>query len=96
MKRLIISALMAGGLMLGSAEPGSAATTHRTHRRYQTRRQSARHRRNVRTARRVGVGAAGGAAIGAIAGGGKGAAIGAIAGGGAGAIYDSHKRSQGR
>ncbi len=42
----------------------------------------------------VGGSAAGGAAIGALAGGGKGAAIGALAGGGAGLIYDrkTHKK----
>jgi hypothetical protein len=42
----------------------------------------------------VGGSAAGGAAIGALAGGGKGAAIGALAGGGAGFIYDrkTHKK----
>jgi uncharacterized protein YcfJ len=42
----------------------------------------------------VGGSAAGGAAIGALAGGGKGAGIGALAGGGAGFIYDrlTHKR----
>ena len=38
----------------------------------------------------VGGSAAAGAAIGALAGGGKGAAIGAIAGGGGGYIYDRH------
>jgi outer membrane lipoprotein SlyB len=55
------------------------------------------HRRHRvrRTIKRVGIGAAGGAAIGAIAGGGPGAAIGAIAGGGAGAVYDAHERHKG-
>jgi len=48
-----------------------------------------------RTIRRVGIGAAGGAAIGAIAGGGPGAAIGAIAGAGAGVVYDAHERHHG-
>jgi len=38
----------------------------------------------------VGGSAAAGAAIGALAGGGKGAAIGAIAGGGGGLVYDRH------
>ena len=49
----------------------------------------------MKTLKRVGVGAAGGAAIGAIAGGGKGGAIGAIAGAGAGALYDAHKKAHG-
>ena len=58
------------------------------------RRYHRRHRVR-RTIKRVGIGAAGGAAIGAVAGGGPGAAIGAIAGGGAGAIYDQHERNKG-
>jgi outer membrane lipoprotein SlyB len=48
-----------------------------------------------KTVKRVAVGAAGGAAIGAVAGGGPGAAIGAVAGGTAGAIYDHHEKKQG-
>jgi len=55
---------------------------------------SRRHRRH-QTIKRVGIGAAGGAAIGALAGGGTGAAIGAIAGGGAGALYDHHEKRKG-
>ena len=42
-------------------------------------------RNKASDAKKVGIGAAGGAAIGAIAGGGSGAAIGALVGGGAGA-----------
>lgn len=49
-----------------------------------------------RTIARIGVGAAGGAAVGAVVGGGPGAAIGAVAGAGAGAIYDKHERNKGR
>lgn len=45
---------------------------------------------------RVGGGAAGGAVIGALAGGGKGAAIGGLAGGGAGYLYDRHKKKKER
>jgi len=49
----------------------------------------------MKTAKRVGIGAVGGAAIGALAGGGKGAAIGGIAGAGAGALYDNHEKHRG-
>ena len=56
-----------------------------------------RERHPVRkTIKRVGIGAAGGAAAGALIGGGPGAAIGAVAGGGAGAIYDHHEKSVGK
>lgn len=62
-----------------------------------TDRRHYRHRHARRkTIKRVGIGAAGGAAIGALAGGGPGAAIGAVAGGGAGALYDRHEKSKGR
>ena len=54
------------------------------------------YKRRVNTAKRVGIGTAGGAAIGALAGGGKGAAIGGIAGAGAGVLYDSHQKNRGR
>jgi len=49
----------------------------------------------MKTAKRVGVGAAGGAAIGALAAGGKGAGIGALAGAGAGLLYDRHRKHHG-
>jgi len=59
-----------------------------------------KHRRH-QTEKRVGIGAAGGAAVGALAGGGKGALIGGAAGAGAGALYNKHeqdkdKRREGR
>lgn len=58
---------------------------------YQPRRNHSKRRSVLR----IGGGSAAGAAIGALAGGGKGAAIGAIAGGGAGALYDQHERHNG-
>src|SRR5437016_11716239 len=53
-----------------------------------------RRRSKKKSAAIVGGSALGGAAIGALAGGGKGAAIGALAGGGAGLVYDrkTHKK----
>ncbi len=50
----------------------------------------------AKTAIAIGGGAATGAIIGGIAGGGKGAAIGAIAGGGGGAIYSVIRKKQGK
>jgi hypothetical protein len=90
MRRVILTALLSAGLLAGTAVPGVAAVTHSRH-----YRNHIRHKRHVNTARRVGIGAAGGAAIGALAGGGKGAGIGAIAGAGAGALYDAHKKHTG-
>ena len=65
-------------------------TTSRGHRRYVI----VRKRPFRRSAEIVGGSAAGGALIGALAGGGKGAAIGALAGGGGGLVYDraTHER----
>ena len=45
---------------------------------------------------RRGVGTAGGAVVGALAGGGKGAAVGAAAGAGGGYLYDKHKKKKGQ
>lgn len=85
-----------------SGSNGAVFTEAAYHRRY--RRSYARraygpryvvHRRSGRkSAAIIGGSAAGGAAIGALAGGGKGAAIGALVGGGSGLIYDraTHKK----
>jgi uncharacterized protein YcfJ len=85
MRKQILTALIASGLLFGTTAPTMAAT--HTH--------TVRHRRHMKTLKRVGGGAAGGAAVGALAGGGKGAGIGAIAGAGAGALYDRHKKHHG-
>jgi len=84
MRQRLLTAILCTGLLFGNIAPAFAIT--RSQARY------LRHKRHVRTAKRVGIGAAGGAAIGALAGGGKGAAIGALVGGGAGALYDRNKR----
>ena len=89
--------LAVGLLSLMSFIPAASAQTyyHRYHRTYHRTVYSGHH--HIRkTVKRVGIGAAGGAAIGALAGGGTGAAIGAVAGGGAGAIYDHHEKTKGR
>ena len=83
MRKQILTALIASGLLFGATAPTMAAT------------HTVQHRRHMKTVKRVGGGAAGGAAIGALAGGGKGAGIGAIAGAGAGALYDRHKKHHG-
>jgi uncharacterized membrane protein len=55
-----------------------------------------RKRRHHKAAKRIGLGAAGGAAVGALAGGGKGAVIGGAAGAGAGALYNKHENDKHR
>jgi uncharacterized protein YcfJ len=86
MKNLLITSVVSTGLLLGSVEPTWAMHHYRTEEQY------LRHRRHVKTAERVGIGAAGGAVVGGLAAGGTGAVVGALAGGGAGAWYDRHKR----
>lgn len=86
-------------LALASLAPVATADTtysardehHVVHRRVVHRRHRVR-----KTIKRVGIGAAGGAVIGAVAGGGPGAAVGAVAGGAAGAIYNHHEEKKGR
>lgn len=62
---------------------------------HRARRHYIKHRRHMKTAKRVGIGAAGGAVVGALVGGGKGAGIGAAVGAGAGYLYDRHKKHHG-
>jgi uncharacterized membrane protein YfcA len=85
MKNAMLSAALACSMLVGSTVPVNAATT-----KYHTRHAKRK------TVKRVGVGAAAGALVGAAAGGGTGAAVGAVAGGGAGAAYDHHKKKHGQ
>jgi len=87
MRKRILTAVLCSGLFFGSTAPSLALTHH-----YRTYRQYVKHKRRMKTIKRVAIGTAGGAAIGALAGGGKGGAIGAIAGAGAGALYDAHEK----
>ena len=89
MRKSILSFVLAILILFSAVAPSVAnAATYRS-RSYSSR----AHRKTIK---RVGIGAAGGAAIGALAGGGKGAGIGALVGGGAGYLYDRHKKHQGR
>ncbi|HLH00158.1 MAG TPA: YMGG-like glycine zipper-containing protein [Bryobacteraceae bacterium] len=93
MRKLIAFFLLALWMLVPVSS--SAAVVYRHNRHYRRTYYSpsyARHRRHVRTLKRVGVGAGGGALVGALAGGGKGAGIGAVAGGATGYIYDRYKR----
>jgi hypothetical protein len=92
MRKKLITAMVGLGMLLTPATSVFGAVHRRVVSR--TRAKQIRHKRRIRTARRVGTGAAVGAAVGAIAGGGKGAAIGAGAGAGAGALYDQAKRRE--
>ena len=76
-----------------STQPHYVQVVRQYRRRY-TRRVYVKRRSTKKSLAIVGGSAAGGAAIGALAGGGKGAGIGALAGGGAGFIYDrlTHKK----
>lgn len=95
MRYAIIAALTVGSFLPIAAESAqSSYVTHGTVRHH--RRAVRRNHAKRNSALRIGGGAAAGAGIGALAGGGKGAAIGAIAGGGAGTVYDQHERHKGR
>ena len=94
MRKRFLSILLAvffAACMLVPAPASAVVYRHRRH--YYS---YSRHRAHVRTAKRVGIGAAGGAVVGALAGGGKGAGIGALAGGATGYIYDRYKRNHHR
>ena|SRR5215469_7795985 len=70
MRRAFWTALLSSGLLIGTAMPSVGVATHS--RAYQ---RHIRHKRHVNTARRVGIGAAGSAAIGGLAEAGKALAL---------------------
>ena len=83
MRKLALTGLLSAGIVLGVAPAGAAERTPH---------QQVQHKRHVNTAKRVGVGTVGGAAVGALAG---HPIAGAAAGAGAGALYDHHKKHTG-
>jgi hypothetical protein len=96
---LAVTPRLTPAVMVSGAGMNAAATeqsvVYRPRRRVRYRRY-ARTRSKKKSAAIVAGTAAGGAAIGALAGGGKGAGIGAIAGGGAGLVYDQATRNKRR
>jgi uncharacterized membrane protein len=85
MRRQITTALLSTGLLVGTFMPPAVAATR-------TPQQQVRHKRHIKTAKRVGIGAAGGAVAGALVG---HPVAGAAVGAGAGALYDRHKKHTG-
>jgi uncharacterized membrane protein len=90
MSRLITVCALGIASLIPAAVPADAAYYYHHHRYYHERHPVRK------TVKRVGIGAAGGAAAGALIGGGPGAAIGAVAGGATGAIYDHHEKKIGK
>ena len=85
MRNAILTAVLSTGLLAGTVAPSVAAV--------RTPAQQVRHRRHMKTAKRVGVGAVGGAVGGALLG---HPLAGAAVGAGAGAVYDHHKKKHGQ
>ena len=84
MRKLLATGVLSTGLLIGTVTP-SVAAVHTT-------RQEIQHKRHMKTVKRVGVGAVGGAVAGAIVG---HPLAGAAVGAGAGALYDHHKKHTG-
>jgi uncharacterized protein YcfJ len=82
----LITAALSAGLLFSTVQPMPAAEH------YRTPQEQVKHKKHMKTLKRVGIGAAGGAGVGALLGGGTGAAVGALVGGGGGALYDRHKK----
>lgn len=92
--RLSIATALLSLFSMTAFTPAASAATYYSQNHHHTVYRGHHHIR--KTFKRVGIGAAGGAVIGAAAGGGPGAAIGAVAGGATGAIYDHHEKTKGR
>ena len=90
MRNRILTAVLSTGLLFGMSPPPANAAEH-----YRTPHQYVKHKRHMKTLKRVGIGAAGGAGVGALIGGGAGAGVGALVGAGGGALYDRHKKHHG-
>ncbi len=90
MKKRLATAVLSIGMFLGTTAPNAQAVVRYHSAHYY------RHRRHMKTVKRVGIGAAGGAAVGALVGGGEGAAVGALAGGAGGYLWDRHKKHEHR
>jgi hypothetical protein len=88
-KKLLSTAVVSAGLLAGTSTP-ALAYNH-----YQSNYHYYKHKRHMKTLKRVGIGAGGGAVVGGLIGGGAGAGIGALAGGGAGYLYDRNRKHHG-
>ena len=88
MRKTLVAAILSVGLLGGTVFPVFAATSQNQTKKRRNSHNNSRRRR----ARNVGIGAAGGAAAGAILGRGTGAAAGAAIGGTAGAVTPTRRR----
>ena len=70
-KKLLGTTVVSAGLLASTPSPAMA------YHHYQTQSEYVRHKRHMKTLKRVGIGTAGGAVVGGLIGGGAGAAIGA-------------------
>jgi outer membrane lipoprotein SlyB len=98
MRKRFLTAILSMGLLFPAAAPVVAGnSTYYYHHHYHHSSSyyaHQRHREHMRELRRVGIGAAGGAVVGGLIGGGTGVAVGALAGGGAGYLYNRHKEHE--
>jgi hypothetical protein len=97
MRKLLGTALISAGLLASNVPPAMAYQNynHDHHVESYHSDQYDRHKRHMKTFKRVGIGTAGGAVFGGLVGGGAGAGIGALAGGGAGYLWDRHQKHHG-
>jgi hypothetical protein len=91
---LLLTPILATTLPHSAAQGWAQQVTEREHERAKAA-QDAHDRRHHNTAKTIGGTAAGGALIGALAGGGKGALIGGAAGAGTGVVVDKIRKHRG-
>jgi hypothetical protein len=95
-KRLLTAVVSTGMLMAPLAPTVPAAQFYDSHGHYHSSPEAYyKHKQHMRTAKRIGIGAGGGALAGGLIGGGTGALVGGGLGAGAGYLYNRHMKHHG-
>jgi hypothetical protein len=98
MKKRLLTAVVSTGMLLAPLAPTvpAAAQYYDSHGHYHSSPQAYyKHKQHMRTAKRIGIGAGGGALAGGLIGGGTGALVGGGLGAGAGYLYNRHMKHHG-
>ena len=95
MTKRLLSAVLATGMLAAPSMTAAAQYYDKHGNYYSSQHDYYKHKQHMRTAKRIGIPAAGGAVAGGIIGGGTGALLGGGIGAGAGYLYNRHMKHHG-